>query len=46
MLYFSAAFAALYAVLVAALGLSLVEAGALAAIMGFVFLLAAALNPS
>jgi glycosyltransferase involved in cell wall biosynthesis len=41
-LYFSAAFAALYAALVAAKGLSLVEAGALAAIMGFVFLLAAA----
>jgi dolichol-phosphate mannosyltransferase len=41
-LYLSAAFAALYAVLVAALGLSLVEAGALAAVMGFAFLLATA----
>ncbi|MEK7389058.1 MAG: glycosyltransferase family 2 protein [Elusimicrobiota bacterium] len=39
-LYLSAAFAAVYAVSVAALGLSLVEAGALAAAMGFLFLLA------
>jgi dolichol-phosphate mannosyltransferase len=38
--YLSAALIALYAVLVPALGLTLVEAGALAAIMGFVFLLA------
>ena len=41
-LYLSAAFAALYAILIPALGLSLIEAGALAAIMGFIFLLAAA----
>jgi glycosyltransferase involved in cell wall biosynthesis len=39
-LYLSAACAALYALLVPALRLSLVEAGALAAIMGFLFLLA------
>ena len=39
-LYLSALVAALYAILVPALELSLVEAGALAAIMGFLFLLA------
>ncbi len=41
-LYFSAAFAALYAALVASRGLTLIESGALAAIMGFVFLLVSA----
>ena len=39
-LYLSAGFAALYALLIVALRLSLVEAGALAGVMGFLFLLA------